>query len=216
MSCLARFKFGSPQHDREGRGFHESRVLPIGGAAPIGFLPQKRTTDMTREGDASVSEATIDPVLFRQVLGSYPTGVCVITAFDEHDQPAGMVVGTFTSVSLDPPLVGFLPDKSSSTWPKIEQAGRFCVNVLGSDQQQLCRQVAGKGDKFAGIDLTVSDHGLPVLPDAICCIECTIRSVTEAGDHWFVLGDVLRMETARDSDPMLFHRGRYGGFAEIA
>jgi 3-hydroxy-9,10-secoandrosta-1,3,5(10)-triene-9,17-dione monooxygenase reductase component len=162
-----------------------------------------------------VSEATIDPAIFRQVLGAYPTGVAVITALDEGGTPAGMVVGTFTSVSLDPPLVGFLPDKNSTSWPKIEQAGRFCVNVLGSDQQQLCRQLAGKGDKFAGVDLTVSDHGLPVLADCLAVIECTIHSVTEAGDHWFVLGDVLRMEAPRDSDPMLFHRGRYGGFAEI-
>ena len=162
-----------------------------------------------------MSEATIDPAAFRQVLGAYPTGVVVITAMDEDATPAGMVVGTFTSVSLDPPLVGFLPDKNSSSWHKIEKAGHFAVNVLGSDQQQLCRQVAGKGDRFAGVELTISDHGLPVLADAIVTIECSIHSVTEAGDHWFVLGNVLRMETPRDSDPMLFHRGRYGGFAEI-
>ena len=162
-----------------------------------------------------MSKATIDPAVFRQVLGAYPTGVVVITAMDEDATPAGMVVGTFTSVSLDPPLVGFLPDKNSSSWPKIEKAGHFCVNVLGSDQQQLCRQLAGKGDKFAGVDLTISDHGLPVLADAIVTIECSIHSVTEAGDHWFVLGKVLSMEPPRDSDPMLFHRGRYGGFAEI-
>ncbi len=162
-----------------------------------------------------MSEAIIDPAVFRQVLGAYPTGVVVITALDDQGAPAGMVVGTFTSVSLDPPLVGFLPDKSSTSWPKIEKAGRFCVNVLGSDQQQLCRQLAGKGDKFAGVDHVISDHGLPVLADSIAVIECTIHSVTEAGDHWFVLGHVLRMEAPRDSDPMLFHRGRYGGFAEL-
>jgi 3-hydroxy-9,10-secoandrosta-1,3,5(10)-triene-9,17-dione monooxygenase reductase component len=162
-----------------------------------------------------VSEATIDPAHFRQVLGAYPTGVAVITAMDADGAPAGMIVGTFTSVSLDPPLVGFLPDKSSTSWPKIEAAGRFCVNVLGSDQQQLCRQLAGKGDRFAGVALTVSDHGLPVLADSIVTIECTINSVTEAGDHWFVLGNILQMEAPRDADPMLFHRGRYGGFAEI-
>ena len=162
-----------------------------------------------------MSVVEIDPAIFRQVLGAYPTGVAVITAIDEQGEPVGMVVGTFTSVSLDPPLVGFLPDKSSTSWPRIEKAGRFCVNVLGSDQQQLCRQLAGKGDRFAGVNLTVSDHGVPVLADSIVTIECTIHSVTEAGDHWFVLGNVLRMEAPREGDPMLFHRGRYGGFAEI-
>lgn len=163
-----------------------------------------------------MTQITIDPAEFRRVLGAYPTGVCVITAIDAEDRPAGMVVGTFTSVSLDPPLVGFLPDKNSSSWPKIEQAGHFCVNVLGSDQQQICRQVAAKGpDKFIGVEYTISSHGLPIIANSLACIECRIHSVTEAGDHWFVLGEVLRMESTRDEDPMLFHRGRYGGFAEL-
>lgn len=161
-----------------------------------------------------MSEISIDPAAFRQVLGSYPTGVCAITARGTGGEPVGMVVGTFTSVSLNPPLVGFLPDKGSSTWPRIQAAGRFCVNVLGSDQQAACRQIAGKGDKFTGLDIVISDHDLPVIAGSIGRIECTIHSVTEAGDHWFVLGNVLHMEVSRDADPMLFHKGRYGGFAE--
>lgn len=165
---------------------------------------------------AAVTNTVIDPAQYRQVLGSYPTGVVVVTALDEDSNPAAMVVGTFTSVSLDPPLVGFLPDKSSSSWPKIEQAGHFCVNVLGSDQQNICRQMAAKGpDKFASVEYSLSDHNLPVLSNSIASIECQLHSVTEAGDHWFVLGKVLRMIVNRDEDPMLFHRGRYGGFAEI-
>lgn len=163
-----------------------------------------------------MSEVTIDPTLFRKVLGNYPTGVCVISALDPEGKPAGMVVGTFTSVSLDPPLVGFLPDKNSTTWPVIEQAGHFCVNMLASDQQAVCRQIAAKGtEKFVGVEYTISEHNLPVLANAIAYIECSIRSVTDAGDHWFVLGNVLRLEATREDDPMLFHKGRYGGFAEI-
>lgn len=163
-----------------------------------------------------MSEAAIDPARFRQVLGSYPTGVCAITALDGAGAPLAMIVGTFTSVSLDPPLVGFLPDKSSSTWPQIEAAGRFCVNVLGSDQQALCRQLAARGaEKFAGVEYQTSGNGLPILPDTIATIECALHAVVEAGDHWFVLGRVLGMEVSREDDPMLFHRGRYGGFAEL-
>jgi len=159
-------------------------------------------------------QSTIDPAEFRRILGTYPTGVCVVTALD-GDRPIGMVIGSFTSVSLDPPLVGFFPDRKSTSWPLIEAAGHFCVNIMGSDQQDVCRAVGAKGDqKFAGVEYRVSDHGLPIIANALTCIECRLYSVTEAGDHWFVLGEVLRLESAREDDPMLFHRGRYGGFAE--
>lgn len=162
-----------------------------------------------------MTETTIDPAVFRKVLGSYPTGVCVISALDQ-DKPTGIVVGSFTSVSLDPPLVGFFPDKSSSTWPLIEKAGHFAVNVLGSDQQAVSRSVAAKGEaKFVGVEYVISDHNLPIITNSIAAIECRLYSVTDAGDHWFVLGEVLRLETLREGDPMLFHRGRYGGFAEV-
>ncbi len=161
-----------------------------------------------------VTTTTIDPAEFRKVLGSYPTGVCVITALDD-DRPAGMVVGSFTSVSLDPPLVGFFPDRKSTSWPLIEKAGHFCVNVMASDQTAVCRAVTAKGEqKFVGVDYIVSDHNLPIIKDSLAAIECRLYSATEAGDHWFVLGEVLRMEVVREDDPMLFHKGRYGGFAE--
>ncbi len=151
---------------------------------------------------------------FRHVLGHYPTGVCVITATDGAGAPLGLVVGSFTSVSLDPPLVGFLPGKNSATWAQIQVAGHFCANVLASDQLALCQRLAGKGvDKFAGVDWHLSDHGLPVLDGVLAAIECRIASVTDAGDHDFVLGAVLRLEARRDADPMLFFRGRYGSFA---
>jgi flavin reductase (DIM6/NTAB) family NADH-FMN oxidoreductase RutF len=163
-----------------------------------------------------VTQSTIDPADFRKVLGSYPTGVCVVTAMGSDGRPAGMVVGSFTSVSLDPPLVGFFPDKKSSSWPLIEATGHFCVNVMGSDQQDVCRAVGARGDqKFVGVEYAISEHGLPVIADAIAAIECRLYSVTEAGDHWFVMGEVLRLESTREVDPMLFHRGRYGGFAEV-
>lgn len=163
-----------------------------------------------------MSEGPIDPVIFRDVLGSYPTGVAIVTALGQDDAPVGMVVGSFTSVSLDPPLVGFFPGRDSQSWPLIEEAGQFCVNVLGSDQQDICKQVAAPGpDKFQGVDYAVSPDGLPIIANAVAVIECGLYSVTEAGDHWFVLGQVRKLETMREDDPMLFHRGRYGGFSEV-
>ncbi|PLK26140.1 flavin reductase family protein [Novosphingobium sp. TH158] len=156
----------------------------------------------------------IESAKFRQVLGNYPTGVAVITAPGPQDAPVGMVVGTFTSVSLDPPLVGFLPDKRSSTWPMIEQAGHFCVNVLARDQLELCAKLAKSGpDKFTGVQFELSEHNLPVLAGSMVSIECRLHAVQEAGDHWFVTGLVLGLESHRETDPMLFHRGQYGGFS---
>src|SRR3546814_16679310 len=94
-----------------------------------------------------------DPGEFRRILGHLPTGVSVITALTGENHPIGMVVGTFTSVSLAPPLVGFLPDRNSKTWPCITAAGHFCAHILASDPIELCRQIAGNGeDKRAGGD----------------------------------------------------------------
>lgn len=161
-----------------------------------------------------MDETAIDAALFRQVLGNYPTGVTVITALSANGDPLGMVVGTFTSVSLDPPLVGFLPDKKSSSWPLIEAAGHFCVNVLGRDQLALCKGLTRSGaDRFSGVEYTISQHNLPVLAGTMVSIECRLHAVQDAGDHWFVTGLVLGLESKRDTDPMLFHKGQYGGFS---
>jgi len=160
-----------------------------------------------------LTSQTIDPAHFRQVLGHYPTGVAAITALGPDGQPMALVVGTFTSVSLDPPLVGFLPDRRSASWPLIEASGRFAANILGADQLGECGIMAGKGDKFAGVEWRLSPGGLPLLTRAIATIECTIAGVQDAGDHVFVLGRVETMAVLRDDDPMLFWRGRYGGFA---
>ena len=158
----------------------------------------------------------IDGETFRRVLGHYPTGVCVVTAIEPDGAPAGMVVGSFSSVSLDPPLVAFFPDKGSSSWPRIARAGRFCVNVLASDQQHLCRRFAAKGaDKFADLPYRLSTNGSPVLEEVVAWIDCTLEAVHEAGDHFIVLGRVLELDIARADEPLLFFRGKYGNFAPL-
>src|SRR4051794_21215683 len=105
-----------------------------------------------------------DPRWFREVLGQYPTGVCVVTAIDDDGAGSGFVVGSFTSVSLDPPLVAFFPDKRSTSWPKIHRGGKFCVNILSASQEDLCRQFAAKGgDKFSGVEWRRSGSGSPII-----------------------------------------------------
>lgn len=161
-----------------------------------------------------MSEAipTIDPALFRQVLGCYPTGVTIVTA-SSGGEPAAMVIGSFGSVSLDPPLVMFLPAKTSSTWPDIEAAGAFCVNVLGDDHTELAHQFFKKDvDPWDGLEWTTGASGSPVLTDALAWIDCEIERVIEAGDHWIVLGRVLDLRGSDAGGPLVFFRGGYGRF----
>jgi flavin reductase (DIM6/NTAB) family NADH-FMN oxidoreductase RutF len=114
---------------------------------------------------------------FRRVLGHFPTGVAAITARDENGAPVGMTVGSFTSVSLDPLLVALLPDKNSGTFPKIRAAGSFCVNVLGEDQERVCRSFAAKGvDKFLGVQWRAAGSGSPIIDGVVAWIDCDIET----------------------------------------
>jgi 3-hydroxy-9,10-secoandrosta-1,3,5(10)-triene-9,17-dione monooxygenase reductase component len=152
---------------------------------------------------------------FRDVLGCYPTGVCVVTSSDECAR-YGMAVGSFTSISLDPRLVGFFPDKSSTSWPRIEKTGRFCVNVLGGHHLAICGRFASKlADKFEGLSHQRSPGGLPLIDDAVAWIECRISSVQEIGDHLFVVGAVEALGKSDDGAPLLFFRGGYHRLGEM-
>lgn len=158
----------------------------------------------------------IDPRHFRDVLGTYPTGVCVITAVDADGHRSGLVVGSFTSISLDPPLVGFFPDKRSSTWPRIEKVGRFCVNVLGADQLELCKRFASRADdKFAELAHGHTPSGQPLFEDAIAWIDCRIDRIEDIGDHWLVVGAVEALGKRADGTPLLFFRGQYHDVAHL-
>lgn len=154
----------------------------------------------------------IDPLLLRNTLGHFPTGVVIVTAIVE-DKPVGMVVGSFTSVSLDPPLVAFLPAKTSGTYQILKKANRFCVNVLADDQESMCRQFASKiPDKFEGVDWYSSDAGLPRIRGSVAWIEFETVETVEAGDHDIIIGRVLELESDAGENPLLFFQGGYGGF----
>lgn len=149
---------------------------------------------------------------FRQVLGHFPTGVTVIAAALDG-APAGLAVGSFFSVSLEPALVGFCVGKSSSTWPRIEQGQAFCVNILGEDQEDICRRFATKdGDKFATIGWQPASTGSPRIDDVLAWIDCRLDAVHDAGDHWLVVGRVVELDVGRERGPLLFFRGGYGRF----
>lgn len=156
----------------------------------------------------------VNPALFRQVLGQYPTGVVVITALSPEGEPLGMTVGSFTSVSLNPPLVAFLPDKKSSSWRSLRESGTaFGVNVLAADQETVCREVAvRKSRKFDGMSWRRSEYGNPVLSGCVAFIDCETENIVDAGDHHIVVGRVESASIQRPTNPLLFYRGGYGSF----
>ena len=157
-----------------------------------------------------------DSVEFRHILGHYPTGVCAVTA-TAGEVPIGMIVGSFTSVSLDPPLVAFFPDRSSATWPHIQASGRFCVNVLADGQHEVCRALASRlENKFAGVAYRASDAGSPIIDGVVAWIDCGLHAVHEAGDHFIVIGRVRSLAAEHAGSPLVFLRGAYGGVAPCA
>lgn len=165
--------------------------------------------------DASAS--AVDPKVYRHVLGHLPTGVCVVTALDATGEPVGLTVGSFTSVSLGPPLVGFFPARTSTSWPRIAAAGHFAVNVLASGQQQVCSALARSGiGKFADLKWTSSPLGCPIIDGVLVSMDCTLHAVHEAGDHLLVLGHVTGLYMHDPGTPLIFWKGRYGSFDDVS
>jgi flavin reductase (DIM6/NTAB) family NADH-FMN oxidoreductase RutF/DNA-binding IclR family transcriptional regulator len=164
-----------------------------------------------------IDPGPIDPTRFRSVLGHFPTGVAVVTGLDAEGAPAGMAVGSFSSVSLDPPLVAFMPDKSSTSWPKFRDAGSFCVNILGAEQESVCRTFATRGgDKFAELSWRPAGSGAPVLDGVLAWIDCDTEVVHEAGDHFIVIGRVRELDIGTPALPLVFFQGGYGRFSSLS
>ena len=156
-----------------------------------------------------------DAKQFRQVLGHFPTGVTIVTGVAD-EEPAGFTIGSFTSVSLDPPLVGFLPQVDSDTWESMAGGHRFCVNVLRDTQADLCWRFAksGIGDgRFDELTWTTSPTGCPILDGVAAWIDCTLEESVRFGDHYFVVGRVVDLfHDPEPHTPLVFYKGALGGF----
>ncbi|MGY1712482.1 flavin reductase family protein [Geodermatophilus sp. SYSU D00758] len=152
----------------------------------------------------------VDPRTMRDVLGHFASGVTVVTAMTA-DGPIGFTCQSFSSLSLDPPLVVFAPARTSTTWPRLRDIGRFCVNVLAEDQTDLSTTFARSGtDKFAGAHWRPSRHGSPVLDDVVAWIDCRLWAEYDGGDHTLVAASVLDLGADPGRRPLVFHRGAYG------
>lgn len=148
---------------------------------------------------------------FRDVLGCFGTGVVLVTA-QAHHGPAGMAVNSFTSVSLDPPLVAFCAALASTTWPAIRAAGGFAVTILSETQEEISRAFSARGaDRFAGRDWARTPSGHPVAADGLGWLDCRIRTVQVEGDHELVVAEALEWSSGAGARPLIFHSGRYSG-----
>jgi flavin reductase (DIM6/NTAB) family NADH-FMN oxidoreductase RutF len=144
----------------------------------------------------------------RRAYGTFPSGVTAVCALREG-APVGIVASTFVAVSMDPPLVSICVQHTSTTWPLLAGLPRLGLSVLGATHGAACRQIAAKtGNRFEGIDYTVTDEGAVLLHEAAAWLDCSIDTVFPAGDHDLVLLRVQRLQTHDDITPLIFHGSR--------
>jgi flavin reductase (DIM6/NTAB) family NADH-FMN oxidoreductase RutF len=151
-------------------------------------------------------------------MGHFCSGVVIVTGI-EGPHPVGFTAQSFLSLSLEPPLIAVCPARSSTSWPRIRRAGHFGVNVLATNQRELCNRfassggTAGAGAKFEGITWEPGETGSPVLPAVLAFMDCRLEAEHDAGDHTIAIGRVvdLRVST-HDHSPLLFFRSTYGSF----
>lgn len=158
------------------------------------------------------ANAKIDSRQFREACGQYATGVAVITARGSG-RLAGVTVNSFTSVSLDPPLVQFSLDREASVFSVFEDCGHFAVNVLSRPQQPLSNIFAVRHDAFDEVPYSSGATGCPVFEDCVANLECEKFAVYDGGDHIIILGRVQQIRSAPSREPLLFFRGSYGTFS---
>ena len=153
---------------------------------------------------------SLDPQSMREVMGHFASGVTVVTAVTDGG-PIGFTCQSFSSLSLDPPLVVFAPGRTSRTWPLLRGIGRFCINVLAEGQDAVSQNFARSGaDKFAGVPWRPSALGSPVLDDVVAWIDAELWAEYDGGDHTLAVARVLDLGADERRRPLLYHRGEYG------
>ena len=159
--------------------------------------------------EAMSDAPAIDPLHFRNVMGQVPTCVTIVTAMVE-DEPVAMVIGSFVSVSLEPPLAGFFCTSTSATWEQLRSADVMGVNVLGADQIDVSNAcMRPPADRFEGLDWSIVD-GAPKIAGTIAWLVLTPHQVVDAGDHQFALCNVTHMEAPEEPrEPVIFYGGGY-------
>jgi flavin reductase (DIM6/NTAB) family NADH-FMN oxidoreductase RutF len=172
----------------------------------------KHPVDPDPANELASDSSAIDPRDFRNALGTYATGVTIITAVGTNGKPYGLTCNSFASVSLNPPLVLWSLGMFSQGLSTFQNASHFAVNVLGVSQQALATKFAKSSeDKFAGVEWTAGLGNAPVLADSVASFQCRAASRYYGGDHVIFLGAVEAYAYNRQ-EPLLFAHGGYGRF----
>ncbi|HEX4472407.1 MAG TPA: flavin reductase family protein [Nocardioides sp.] len=166
---------------------------------------------------ATVTDPVIDPVIdphtLRAAYGAFPSGVVAVAA-QVRGHLSGIAASSFTSVSLDPPLVSFSVASTSNTWPTLREAAHLGISVLADHHDVVCRQLAGPADdRFAGLPFRSTGEGAVLLDEAVATFDCTIHQEIEAGDHLIVVLALHRVADGGGSSPLVFHRS---GFKKLS
>ena len=149
----------------------------------------------------------------REALGSFVTGITVVTTRN-GGEPHGLTANSFSSVSLEPPLVLFSLSRAADCFDAFERAEAFAINVLRSDQEDISSRFATKDvDKWTGVEWRPGHGGCPLLEGAVAAFECRVAARHEGGDHVIYVGEVVRFDHRPDAAPLAFFRGRYTGVA---
>ena len=160
--------------------------------------------------EAMEFKAGSDPRTLRDAMGCFATGITIVTALDAAGAPAGLTANSFTSVSLDPPLLLECIANRAGTAPILRDAAHFGVNVLQIGQQPASNRFATKGeDRFASLPWAPGQTGVPLLGGSLVSFECQRESLHEAGDHFILIGRVVRAQFEPHRDPLLYFRGKY-------
>lgn len=156
----------------------------------------------------------MDTLQFRNALGQFATGVCLISLRDEQGQPMALTANSFSSVSLDPPLVLWSLQKSSEVYAQFAGSQKFAICVLNAEQESLSTQYATRGDHLMPPEhYAVGDNGAPLVHGSLASFECDLFAAHDAGDHTILIGRVTRFSSGDSDKPLLFHNGRYGRIA---
>jgi len=168
-----------------------------------------RHSQRKRKPEVPMDEKETDVAAYRRALSCFATGVTVVTTLDGEGQRVGITVSSFNSVSLDPPLVLWSIGKDSLSYDAFVNAKSFVVNVLSTQQSELCSRFAAKGsDKFVGLDCRSGIGGAPILPDCAACFECSTEHLYAGGDHTIIVGRVEKFAD-REVDPLIIYRSDY-------